>query len=273
MTLSPEKDKYPPIFLSSSDSYSDIWPIFFDLFKKNWPEYYGKIYLNTEAKTFSVDGLNIVCTQLGKQKSFGISFRKGLDMIKSDHVLLIMIDYIFMEKVNDKKITLYFEYFKENKLDTLNFQFFKSVNQKDSENSDLVNVSPPAPNVFFNYQIAFWKKKILNEMVLPNENPWTSEWYGTKRAEKMNLKMAIVKENVGSPINYDPSGCLAKGKWNPSAVKFLLKESIFVDFETRGYYIWDAPTTFKKRLKTKIMIVKAGLLGSYFDLLKRKSIH
>ncbi|MHB9141308.1 MAG: hypothetical protein ACYC25_05495 [Paludibacter sp.] len=265
--------KYPPIFLSSADSYSDIWDLFFLLFKKNWPEYNGIIYLNTQEKTIEVEGLNIVCTRLGHIGSFGKEMRACLEMIESDSVMLMLIDFIFMGKVNDQKIREYFIFFKEQDLDTLNFKYFNSINQKGSENPDLLYVSPPAPHVFFNYQIAFWKKNILKEMALPNENPWTSEWYGTKRAEKMNLKMAIVKGEVGSPINYHPSGCLAKGKWHPVSVDFLLKESIFVDFETRGFYNVEAPYTYKKRLQIKIMIVKAGLSGSYLDLLKRKSIH
>lgn len=273
MSISQKMFIYPPIFLSSADSYSDIWDLFFLLFKKNWPEYNGTIYLNTQEKTIQVEGLNIVCTKLGNIGGFGKEMRACLDLIESDSVLLILIDFIFMGKVNDFKIQEYFNFFKEQNLDTLNFYSFKSVNQKDSENPDLLYVSPPAPHVFFNYQIAFWKKNILYEMVLPNENPWTSEWFGTKRAEKMNLKMAIVKREVGSPIRYDSSGCLAKGKWHPVAVEFLLKEAITTDFETRGFYSWGAPPTFKKRLQTKIMIVKAGLRRSYFDLLKRKSIH
>ena len=162
MSFMQQKFNYPPIFLSSADSYSDIWNLFFSLFKKNWPEYDGIIYLNTQKKTISVEGLNIVCTRLGNLGSFGKEMRACLDMIQSDSVMLMLIDFIFMEKVKDHKIREYFIFFKEQSLDTLNFQSFKSVNQNDSENPDLVYVSPPAPNVFFNYQIAFWKKNILD---------------------------------------------------------------------------------------------------------------
>ena len=100
------------IFISSSDSYADLWPVFFDLFVKNWPEFKGEIYLNTEEKKYSHPDLNIICTQVGRQNSFGQTFRKGLDMIPSENVLLIMIDYIFMGKVNADKIDLYFDFFK-----------------------------------------------------------------------------------------------------------------------------------------------------------------
>jgi hypothetical protein len=263
---------YPPIFLSSADSYSDVWELFFTLFKKYWPEYDGTIYLNTQEKEIKVDGLNIVCTKLGYLGSFGKEMRACLDLIPSDSVMLMLIDFIFMDKVDDQKIREYFEYFKNKDFDTLNFQYYLSENQVETGHPDLIEVRPPAPHLFFNYQIAFWKKTVLYEMVLPYENPWTSEWFGAKRAEKMNIKQVLVKSNI-SPINYHQSGCLAKAKWHPVAVEFLKKNQINVDFSKRGFTDMDSKNTIKKRWQIKKMIVKDGLKGSYLDLWTRKSLY
>ena len=67
------------IFVSSSDNYSDIWDVFFDMFKKMWPEYNGQIYLQTQEKEYQHEGLNIICTKVGKLKGFGETLRAGLD--------------------------------------------------------------------------------------------------------------------------------------------------------------------------------------------------
>lgn len=264
---------YPPIFLSSSDDYADIWDLFFVLFKKYWSEYNGTIFFNTQEKEIKVDGLNIVCTKLGHLGSFGKEMRACLDMIDSETVILMLIDFIFMGKVNDEKIREYFDFFKKHNLDTLNFQYYYSVNQFETEHPDLVVVTPPAPHLFFNYQIAFWKKSILYEMALPHENPWTSEWYGTQRAEKMKIKQVLVKEKIGSPINYHQSGCLTKGKWHPVAVEFLKRQNISVDFSKRGIADMNSKQTLLKRYKVKKMIVTDGLKGSYLDLYKRKELY
>jgi hypothetical protein len=264
---------YPPIFLSSSDAYSDIWDLFFMLFKKYWPEYNGTIFLNTQEKEIKVDGLDIVCTKLGHLGSFGKEMRACLDRIDSDVVMLMLIDFIFMGKVNDEKIREYLQFFKKHNLDTLNFQYYQSVNQFDTEHPDLVLVTPPAIHVFFNYQIAFWKKSVLYEMVLPHENPWTSEWYGTQRAEKMNIRQSLIKGCVGSPINYHPSGCLAKGKWHPVAFEFLKKENIFIDFSSRGLANMNSKPTLYHKYRTKKMLIIDGLKGSYWDLHKRKKFN
>lgn len=257
---------YPPIFLSSSDAYSDIWELFFMLFIKYWPEYTGTIYFNTQKKEIKVNGLNIVCTKLGHLGSFGKEMRACLDRIDSEDVILMLIDFFFMGKVNDEKIREYFNFFKINNLDTLNFKHYESLNQYETENPDLVMVTPPAPHVFFNYQIAFWKKSVLYEMVLPHENPWTSEWFGTQRAEKMNIKQVLVKRDVGSPITYHESGCLARGQWHPAAVDFLNQQSIHIDFSVRGIANQGKPQSLLKRFKIKKMLVRDGIKGSYWDL-------
>lgn len=267
------KSKYPPIFLSSTDSYSDIWDLFFSLFKKNWPEYDGVIYLNTQEKEIKVDGLNIICTKLGHLGSFGKEVRACLDLINEDIVMLMLIDFIFMGKVKDEKIREYLDFFKSNDVDTLNFMNYSGGIRNNTKNADLEFVRPPAPHVFFNYQIAFWKKSVLYQMVLPWENPWTSEWFGTKRAERMNIKEILVKKDVGSPIKYHPSGCLSKAKWHPEAVSFIKKEHIDINMDKRGYIDLTTKRSLKKRLKIKKMIIESGLKGSYMDLLKRKYIH
>lgn len=261
-----------PIFISSADSYSDLWPVFFNMFKKYWPEYAGLIYLNTEEKTFSTDGLKIICTQVGKNKSFGITFRKGLDQVKAENVMLMMIDYVYTGKVNNQKILEYFDYFVEKKLDSLCLVNQQFPNTKDTDHKELQMVNPPAPRIMFSYQIAFWKKSMLSQMALPHEDPWTSEWYGTLRAEKMHIKLAFISDEKYNPIPYDPAGCLHRGKWLKEAIEHFKSINYNVNFDKRGYY-QELPNTIKSRIVVKWKIVKHGLLGSYCDLLRRKKIY
>jgi hypothetical protein len=258
------------LFISSSDSYSDIWPIFFDLFIKYWPEFEGEIYLNTEEKIFIHKDLNIKCTQVGKQKTFGQTFRKGLDIVPSDNLLLIMIDYIFMGRVNNIKIQEYFYFFIQNKLDSLCLVCQNFPNVNPTSNRELVLVFPPAPHIMFSYQIAFWNKALLYEMALPHENPWSSEWYGTLRAEKMKIKLASVSNEKFNPIPYNPAGCLHKGKWLADAKNHLNNLKYGVDFKLRGDY-QEPKKTIINRIKVKWMLIKDGLMGSYFDLIFRNN--
>ena len=264
-----------PIFVSSSDSYSDIWDVFFDMFQKFWPEYDGTIYLQTQEKEYHHEGLNIVCTQVGKLKGFGATLRAGLDKVKEDNLLFIMIDYLFMGKVDHQKIKEYYDYFLTSKLDTLCLfqQSFRT--NVPAAREDLIRAVPPCDKVMFGYQIAFWKKELLKDMgALPHENPWMSEWYGSMRAEKMRLRVEALNKGVKMPIPYDARGCLHQGKWLDNAVEFLNKNKYKIDFNVRGHYVESKGYgSLSYRLRIKYIIWKTGFLGSYWDLLKRKPIH
>jgi hypothetical protein len=251
------------IFISSSDAYADLWPIFFDLFKKYWPEYDGIIYLNTEKKAFFYEGFNIVCTQVGKN-SFGNTFRSGLQKVESPYLLLIMIDYFFMGKINHEALGKYFFYFRQQNLDTLCLMPSQYSNIEKLEFEDVYRVIPPSKDMF-SYQAAFWKKSVLFEMALPHETPWLSEWYGTARANQMKLKLAYLATE--KPIPYLMEGALHKGKWVTPMVSFL-KEIVYdVDFSKRGLFE-DIPFTLFDRVKARLVTFWPRCLSN-FDLLKK----
>jgi hypothetical protein len=250
-------DKYP-IFISSSDSYSDLWPIFFDLFKKYWPEFSGVIYLNTEKQLFAYEGLNIVCTQVGIFKHFGQTFRAGLDKVPDPNVLLIMIDYLFMGEINHQVITDYYQYFNENNYDSLCLRVNNYSNSEPIGFKQLNRVLAPSKNMF-SYQIAFWRRDVLYKMALPHESPWLSEWYGTLRANVMKIKLAHI---VGpAVIPYLGEGALQKGKWVPPILDFLLKFSYEIDYEKRGYFTGDN-ISIRARLKARVKTFRPRLLSN-----------
>ena len=174
-----------------------------------------------------------------------------------------------MGKVNHLKIEEYFQFFTQNKLDSLCLVKQNYPNTVASTHPELLYVLPPAPHIMFSYQIAFWKKSVLKEMALPHENPWMSEWYGSQRAEIIKIKLACPITRELSPIHYDLAGCLHQGKWLENAVEFLNEINYSVDFKKRDLYD-DVYNKRSFRFKIKKMIIIAGLKGSYFDLLKRK---
>jgi len=253
-----------PVFISSSDSYSDLWPIFFDLFKKYWPEYDGVIYLNTENKDFQFDGLKIICTRVGIN-CFGKTFRLGLDQIDSPYLLLVMIDYFFMGKVKHEQLNEYFEYFKSQNLDSLCLVSNPYTTIENLGHKDIYLVKPPSQDMF-SYQIAFWKKSVLYEMALPHESPWLSEWYGTARANQMKLKLAFT--SLEKPIPYLAEGALHKGKWVEPMISFLKSIDCQVNFNKRGFFE-DKPVSIHDRIKHRINTFLPRCLSN-LDLIKRR---
>ncbi len=253
-----------PVFVSSADVYSDLWFLFFDLFKKNWPEYTGDIYLNTEEKQFRYEGLNIKCTNVGKRGCFGKTFRAGLEQIESSCVLLIMVDYLFMGKVNDQRLQDCFRCFQKNDLDSL--CLFPVDYTRSTYLDNGINIVIPPSKDMFSLQSAFWKKQILREMVLPHENPWLAEWYGTRRANVEKIKLGYTTND--KPIPYFARGALHSARWNEPIVPFLKKSGYEVDFSKRGIFI-KKPVTLFMRAKGRVETFIPRYLSN-LDLLKRK---
>jgi len=253
------------VFVSSSDSYSDIWDVFFDMFQKYWPEYSGNIYLQTENMEYHHDDLNIICTKVGKHPAFGATLRAGLDKVPDNNVLFIMIDYLFMGKVNHEKVTDLYQYFCKNNLVSL---CLKDQNLPSYPCSDRQDVSRyMVSDHVFNYQIAFWRKELLKEMALPHENPWTSEWYGNKRALKAKLDIRTINENACDVFVYNAAGCLHRGKWMNDAIAFLKEHHYTIDFDKRGVYEDDYKTVQTKFSIKKTMFLH-GIKGSYWHRIK-----
>lgn len=251
------------VFISSSDAYCDIWPIFFQLFAMHWPDYKGVIYLNTQKKMITYAGLNIVCTCVGEGLPFGQTFKKGLDKVENDNVLLMMIDYIFMERVDAIGVENAFAIFKEKNMDSLCLIHQDYDCLGDTIGNTYIKVLPPSRDLF-SFQIAFWKKAKLKSLVLDHETPWAAEWFGTKRANKNLLNLYVLTKKQIPPILYDAAGCLHKGKWLESAVSYLRTISIDIPVAERGIYDSGTEKKIKTRILTKIMLVKSGLKGSYW---------
>ena len=255
------------LFVDTSDSYSDIWPIFFDMFTLYWPNFEGIIYLTTELKTYSHDKLKIVCTKVGKRNDYGKYIRDGLEKIDSNWIMYFPVDCIFMGEVDINRLDRYLRFFKEKNLDSFSLihQSYRETIQTEERGVSMV--IPPTENMF-STQIAFWKKSTFYQLILPHENPWSAEWYGTQRANKMKIKLANPTTEEDNPLHYDLQGCLGKGKWLKNAIEHLNKLNYEVDFDRRGYYT-KPEITLEFRLKEKWMIVRDGLRGSYMDLAKR----
>lgn len=234
------------VFVSSSDSYSDLWELFFSLFKKYWPGYSGTIYLNTEEKEYQCEGLNVVSTQVGRHRHFGETFHAGLDRVRETNVLLMMIDYVFMGPVSEEKMARCFRSFVTMDLAAVCLFSQGYPNVRETECPGLLRVVPYTAHLF-SFQIAFWKKAVLKDMVAEYESPWTAEFYGTLRANVLKLPIGVVSREL-MPIPYLPEGALREGKWVQPMIDFLVSIGVSVEFEKRGRFVHEGHVPLTRRV-------------------------
>ena len=109
-----QEDRYS-IFINTTDSFEDCWEPFFKLFKQYWPEYNGKIYLNTETKEYFYSGLNIISIQNGLEgKPWSQCLKHALELIDEEYMLYMQEDYFLHSPVKNSLMEAFFKKFKEN---------------------------------------------------------------------------------------------------------------------------------------------------------------
>lgn len=234
------------VFYHTCDKYSDLWEHFCYFFKKYWPEYDGKIYINSEEKDFSYDGLNIVNLKVGKC-DFSEREIRGLKLVEEDNILLMMDDLFLMGYVDTQALSEYYKYFIESGIDSLVFRKFPSFEVTIPVNVRQAEVVIPPSIDMYSSQLAFWKKSTFMSLLNPADGPWEMEWFGAMRANLNHIKLVCTPENVIPSL---PEGGLHIGKWVPEMINFLKSENYNkIDFNIRGLYTPQGKQSLKKRIK------------------------
>jgi len=232
------------IFVNTTDTFEDCWLPFFKLFKHYWPNYKGKIYLNTEYKDFNFEGLNISCLEnsvgINKKLTWSECLLIALSKIDSENILYLQEDYFFNDFVQAELLNEFYEKFIK-----LNCECLHLTDQSTSgpykETSDKMiwEIEKIAP-YRISCQAAYWKKDMLRSYLRKHETAWHFEHYGTKRSTKKNGKFCVVNTNrfgCGKIeiLPYVFTGII-KGKWNEKVKSLFENHNINVDYTKRGFF-------------------------------------
>ncbi len=260
----PTENTQFSVFVNSTDHYSDTWEPFFTLFKKFWPEYQGKIYLNTEEKVFEFPGLDIVSTQVARFKSkdkltWGQCLLYGFNQVETDLVFYTHEDYFLKAPVQHDKILEWVTLMQAHQITYLNIS--DQGNRGPFHPSDLHHdlwAVDQKDQYRISTQASLWDIQKMRRYVRKHENPWHFEFYGNIRARRRRDRFyAVNRDQYNHHSNdvwpYDPTGIVA-GKWVKEIVYDLFKENnIQIDFEQRGFY---DPNTSQRRYKKKPLYKK-----------------
>ena len=261
------------VFVSSRDDYDDCWLPFFTLLKKFWPGCDLPIVLNTQAKDFSFEGLDITCTKAGKFKHFGETFHAGLAKVQTDYILLIMIDYFLTAPVQPEHLEYAFQAFVEERLDALVLVEMKIIDQFKPIRRDINLVTGPGPDRF-TFQIGLWKTSSIGKYILKKEDPWMAEKFGSRRWGYSNDRIGFVNDTI-APFTYLHTGAQHKGGWVPEMIPFLESEGLSLDWSRRGLYqkkVFTLAERIRKRRKTAVeeLWTRLHLLGLRLRLFRAK---
>lgn len=254
------------ILVNTCDAFEDCWEPFFKLFSIYWPDYDGKIYLNTEYKDFSYRGLNIISVKGCEKHQFSKTKRAtwsqcliwALEEIDSDVVLYLQEDYFLKDFVKNETVEYYAQLIQANN-DIHCIHLTDQAMQIDTTQSKYENLFLPSPRekLTISCQAALWQKTVLRSCLRTYENAWQFEMYGSRREllHPHNIYVVntqIVRLNKFEIVPYIFTGII-KGRWYEEVVPLFEKHGVQIDYTRRGY-VNDAPNdpiTLRIRRKFK----------------------
>ena len=267
------------ILINTTDSFEDCWVPFFTLFKKYWPDYTGKIYLNTETKVFTFSGLNIVSIQNNKSTpdikiTWSQCLLRALNSIDDEVILYMQEDYFLKDDVKNDIVEKYVNMMKENSaIHCIHLTDQTVIPEKKSERFEGLYTVILKQRYRISCQTALWRKDILKSYIRTYENAWQFEEFGSKRAAISNDNFYVVdntwvKLNQFEIIPYIFTGII-QGRWYEETVPLFAKHNIQVDYTKRGFVKDAKQKPLSKKIKDNCKRIPV-LLQHNLEILKNK---
>ena len=211
-----------PLIVSSCDKCSDLWQPFFYLVKKNWPDFYRRVYLCTDSETFAYDEFDIACPlRMQSGSTWSENLMTLLKRMDEDHVLLMLEDFWLKEKVDETQLHQCEEIIKNDS--TIGFiclvhQLDPSPDNPASENYPyLIEYGQNTP-YRVTTQAGLWRRDYLLSLLRKHESAWWFEMFGSKRSKRSEYHSYVVEKSV---FSYDDGGVLFRGCYVEEYINFF----------------------------------------------------
>lgn len=232
------------VFVNSSDGFEDCWDPFFTLFKKYWPQCRAPILLNTERKEFRHRLLDVTSTKVAQGSDTRLTWSQctlaGLSRVATPLVMYFQEDYFLQRQLDHKRLMDAVRLMVARpEVKHIALTKFGSLGPYDRYSEPWLLTIGPRARYRISTQAALWRVDTLSSYVVPEENGWMFEIYGTWRAWRRRECFLIARfdaEQGGPVVDYLHTGVI-KGKWLRGIQDVFAKNGITVDYSRRGFYV------------------------------------
>jgi len=213
------------LLISSYFKSYDIWHITNHFIKKNWKNNNLKIYLGANGenkKEYCPE--NWIYINKGEDRSFSQSLKSYLEEIKEEYFILMLDDFLILDKVNNDLINKAFKFIKENKGVYLRLVPNPKGDFKIDKYFSKIDVKNKVPYIT-SLQMAIWKKDFLIELLKYDFNPWEFEVKAGKTQEALENSDKFFVTNFAF-VKY--THFVEKGKFYPFIKKLMQKENLYL---------------------------------------------
>lgn len=206
----------------SCDKYKDLWPPFFELFFKYWPQCPYELFLFSNEITYTDSRVKTILS--GPDKDWSSSMKNCLEQIDHDYVLVLFDDVFLVNPVNQDKIEQLVQSIQKYQPE---YQKFTAVPKPDQKINKQIGKYLPTTH-YRNGLMSIWKRLVLLELLHEGESAWAFEINGLARSGKYENFFGVYEEY------FDFLHGVEKGQWYRKAVKKLQQMGVHIDLNARS---------------------------------------
>lgn len=211
------------IVVSSCDRYQGIWPAFFELFRRFWPECPYPVYLGSNTVTCAEPGVTTVLA--GPDVGWSETNRAFIEQVPAEYILWFLDDFLLCEEVDGERVAHMLAEAVALEADYLRMRPSPPPDEEVPGHPDIGRLAEEA-DYRCSLGVAIWRRDTFLELLRDGESPWAFETQASLRS-RTRPGFYSVKEQVITRLN-----ALEKGEWLRSGLPFL--RSAGIDPEASG---------------------------------------
>lgn len=232
------------VLVNSSDGFEDCWAPFFTLYCRYWPQAREPVLLNTERKDYRHENVALQCTRVqpeGQPRlTWSACLLAALDQVQTPLVLYFQEDYFIDCPVQDKQVRAAAAYMHAHpEVKHIALTDIGSEGPHPDHSEPWLQEIRQQARYRMSTQAALWRVDTLKSYLVPQENGWMFEIFGTWRAQRRREIFLRVRNRAVDqqpPIHYLHTG-IVKGQWLPGMEDVFRRNGIQIDFARRGWYV------------------------------------
>ena len=214
-----------PVLVVSCDRYADLWPPFFALFWRRWPDCPGPVYLGSNALTY--DDPRVRTLRVGPDVTWASSLRAMLERVESDYVILMLEDFFLIDRVDNARVQRLADVAIAERLGCLRLYSIYPPEHPVAGHPEL-GAFEPGDWWRITAQAAIWRIDTLRQLLLPGFSAWDFEMVGSQMSDFMPDRIWGVRQPA---LVYDHA--VEKGRWRPQGLAICRDAGLGVDLSKR----------------------------------------
>jgi len=216
-----------PLLISSHSEAVDLWPITAHFLQKNFPTSLFKIYLGANGEhnrnAYAPSGWNFL--YFGRDESFSKSLHSYLEAIEDEYVLLMLDDFVILERTDPVKLTEAFRFLRESGGVYLRLVPNPGGDHHLQDHFYRINIAGGAAYAT-SLQMAIWNRRFLMKLLSYDFSPWEFEIKAGKTAEALEHKNDFYVSHI--PIVHY-THIVEKGKFFPFLRQLIEEEGLVLE--------------------------------------------